>query len=115
MTTWHTPTTVRLQWAASSKLADPLLEELLTVSRTQILQRGTLDYDPAAETDPDNPTEVPVQYRWGQALYARSLWDSATANIGGDIDAIGGDFQVRVYPMSSTILDLISPRIPRIG
>lgn len=114
MTTWHTPTSIRAQW--STDLGDPLLEELLEVSRTQVLARGTLAYDPTtSELDPAAPVNVPIQYRWGQALYARSLWDSHSANIAANVDAVGGDYQVRVYPMSSTILDLISPKVPRVG
>lgn len=98
-TTWHTKETLRLQWANAPK-DDALLDELLAVAKHQVLE-----FAPTLEED----AEVPDHYRLGQMLQARALWESQNAKTSQDIDAIGGEYQVRVYPMSGTIRSVLRP------
>lgn len=99
MAEWHTKATIRAQWANAPK-QDSLLDELLAVAQHQVLE-----FAPALAED----AQIPDHYRLGQMLQARALWESQSAKTAADIDAIGGEYQVRVYPMSATIKSVLRP------
>lgn len=94
---WHTKATLREQWDNAPGV-DSLLDELLAVAQHQVLE-----FAPALAED----AEIPDHYRLAQMLQARALWESQTARTSGDADMIGGDQQVRVYPMSATIRSVL--------
>lgn len=99
MAIWHTPTTLRAQWA-SAPADDALVQELLDVAQHQVLE-----FAPALAEDAEG---IPDNYRLAQMLEARALWESQRASA-PDQDMIGGEYQVRTYPMSAAIKAILRP------
>lgn len=98
MATWHTATTLREQWS-NAPGSDALVAELLVVAKNQVIEFAPALDDAAVPTD---------SCRLAQMLQARALWESQHASTRDD-DVIGGEYQVRVYPMSATIKSILRP------
>lgn len=114
MADWHDRDSLRARWTDAGRLSDDIVDELLEVAAAQIKERGTREITIDEETEAEI---IPVQYRMAQWRYARALWESGTTNSTplADAGVEGGEYQVKVYPMDSTLLDLIAPKVPRVG
>lgn len=100
MATWHTAESARTFWAAAPK-SDTLLEQLLDVSREQIVI--------AMSSHAPDDEDVPERIRLAQVKNARALWEENRANLTGDESGLG-DFamQQTAAPMGAAVRRLLA-------
>lgn len=104
-TGWHTLDSARAEWADAEHLSDLRLWHVLEMARQQITE-----YAPAL---PDDAT-VPGNYRHGQLMQARNLWNAARVDPSG---ADGDDtFQLRPYPLDWMVKQVVRPQtaVPKV-
>jgi len=95
---WHTLDSARIAWG-DAPTVDAVLSDLLDSARDQVIE-----FAPVLAAD----APIPTNYRQGQLMQARALWQSTLAN---SSDQINGDgFTVTVYPMDRTIKNLLRPK-----
>lgn len=100
MATWHDTVSIRLIWS-NAPAADPLLQDLLDAAKAQVIAYAPALVDPAV---------IPATYRVAHGLQTRAIWESQTANVAGDVDAIGLEgYQVRVYSLAKPVRELLRP------
>lgn len=118
MATWHTPATLRAQWANAPK-NDAVANQLLSAAKDQVLAfapsltSGLIVIDGIVQdASPDNP---PDRYVFAQGMQARYIWERQIVNVGSE-DAIGLEgYQPRVGSMDKATRDLLRPPGPPIG
>jgi hypothetical protein len=106
MATWHTATSIEVEWPEAARFDDGKLDELLAVARHQVEE-----FAPALV----EPEVIPEGYRLAQSMQARALWQAQNTAPG---DTQGGEnYTVRVYPMDWTIKNILRPQrgVPAIG
>ncbi len=115
MAEWHDPASLRATWADAPS-SDALVQELLEVAKQQVLAFAP-ELTLAEDGEPDAEPAPPANYRMAQAYQARALYQASKANVNADVDVVGGEFKVRVYPMDWNIKNMLRPQrgVPSVG
>jgi len=97
---WATLALARDQWIDARPMDDPLLYDLLTLAKDQVVEYAPVLADGVA---------VPLRYRLGQIAQAKNVYNGSLVDAGsGDI---GSDsFQIRPFPLDWQIKQMLRPR-----
>ena len=97
---WATLVLARDQWIDARNLNDPILYDLLTMSRDQVIH-----YAPALA----DGVAVPLHYRLAQIVQAKNVYNGSLVDAGsGDI---GSDtFTIRPFPLDWQVKQMLRPR-----
>lgn len=102
---WHTIDTARSEWA-SAPLSEYRLYQLLELAKQQIISKAPpLDLD----------TRTPLNYKAGQLMQARNLYNAGLVEAGGEQGS--DNFVLRVHPLDWMVEQVINPKqyIPAVG
>lgn len=110
MAKWHTPASIRAEWADAPK-DEATLQNLLDTAQDECIlwaNSSTYHSDPL---DPD--IEIPAGWREAHKLQTRAIWNFMQSNQQEDAAAllvgVGG---VRVYPMDRNVKQRLRPDSP---
>lgn len=101
---WHTADSARAVWADALHIDDDELDDLLATAQVQCVA-----YAPAVEG------VVPVNYRQGQIMQARNIWQSIKKDTSGSIGPDG--LSIPVFPMDWVVKAILRPKrgLPSFG
>lgn len=101
---WYTIDSIRAAWPDFDAVDDDTLSDILESARLAVIA-----YAPALPVPtPPDPVVVPANYRQGQLLQARNIWNSAFASPTGDIDGTG--FGLTTFPLDWSVQQLLRPK-----
>lgn len=97
---WHTLDTARHNWSDAATIEDDILWEILAVAKLEVVA-----YAPALAAE----APVPVNYRKGQLMQARSLWNAS--KVDPSSGAIGDDsFAITPFPLDWQVKQVLRPK-----
>jgi len=94
---WHTVDSARDAWVDALNINDDQLEDLLAVARIQC-EAYAHTYEGVA----------PVNYRQGQIMQARNLWQSIKSDPGGNIGPDG--MAIPTFPLDWVVKAVLRPK-----
>jgi hypothetical protein len=103
---WHTLDSIRAEWPDAEAIGDATLWEMLEVVKEQVLT-----FAPALAEG----TPVPANYRLGQRVQVRNLWNATKVAPDGTVGS--DDFVIRPFPLDWHVKAILRPKrgIPVIG
>lgn len=97
---WHTLDTARHAWSDAVRIEDDILWEILAVAKHEVVA-----YAPALAVG----ATVPVHYRKGQLMQARSLWNAS--KVDPSSGAMGDDsFAITPFPLDWQVKQVLRPK-----
>lgn len=94
---WHTLDTARDAWVDAHEIDDDQLEDLLTTARIQCEAYA-----------PKRTGLIPVNYRQGQIMQARNLWQSVKSDPAGNIGPDG--MAIPTFPLDWVVKAVLRPK-----
>lgn len=104
---WQTVDSARDDWPGAAQIDERRLWQLLELAKQQVLE-----YAPELEAD----AAIPLNYREGQLMQARNLYNAALIDSGsGELG--GGEFTIRPFPLDWQVKQVLRPKsaVPKVG
>jgi hypothetical protein len=116
MATWHTVESARDEWVDApfdEDGGDDILTSLLLVAKNAVRAYAPTEGDGYTIDEdgyivPGDPTDVPDNYRMGQLMQARNIWNSSKAQPSGEFD--NGSYGLSSFPLDWQVRQLLRPK-----